>query len=172
MKIWFREQMAMYTAYHRDVRNCATHFIGVPMIIFALLSAMSFVSIGQLSAVPITLATLFLALVLLFYCLAVQLIGVVSIVVHIPLLWYAHAVTTGSFSSAWIIIGISFVGGWIVQLIGHAYEGRRPALADNLLQAFMDPGFLVAEALFACGLLGDLKADLEMRSNKYDVVKA
>ena len=28
------QQMAFYTAYHRDARNKATHFIGVPMIVF------------------------------------------------------------------------------------------------------------------------------------------
>ena len=29
----FESQMAMYTSYHRDSRNRATHFIGIPAII-------------------------------------------------------------------------------------------------------------------------------------------
>ena len=43
-----------YAAYHRDRRNIATHFVGVPMIIFAvciLLSRPSFV-LGGLTLTP------------------------------------------------------------------------------------------------------------------------
>ncbi|MBT4741198.1 MAG: DUF962 domain-containing protein, partial [Rhodospirillaceae bacterium] len=134
MQVWFREQMAMYTAYHRDVRNCATHFIGVPLIVFALLVAMSLIQIGQIGGMPATLATVFLALLLLLYCVAVPVMGIVSIVVYIPLLWYAQATSLGSPSFVWTVVGSSFVGGWFLQLIGHVFEGRRPALTDNLLQ--------------------------------------
>ena len=28
--------MAQYAAYHRDRRNIASHFVGVPMIVFAV----------------------------------------------------------------------------------------------------------------------------------------
>lgn len=167
MQVWFREQMAMYTAYHRDVRNCATHFVGVPMIVFSLLVALSALPLGQLGTVPITLATVFLLLLLALYWVAVPLMGLVATVVHIPLLWYADAAANDP-ASIWIIVGVCFVGGWIIQFVGHLFEGRRPALTDNFLQAFMAPGFLVAEALFACGLLSDLRRDLELRSSKYD----
>jgi uncharacterized membrane protein YGL010W len=53
---------------------------------------------------------------------------------------------------AWTAFGILFVGGWIIQLVGHAFEGRKPALADNLLQIFIAPVFLVAEIAFMLGL--------------------
>src|SRR5262249_57547688 len=46
----------------------------------------------------------------------------------------------------------TFVGGWIVQLVGHGIEGKRPALADNLLQIFNAPLFLVVEVLLALGV--------------------
>ncbi|NKB45724.1 MAG: DUF962 domain-containing protein [Alphaproteobacteria bacterium] len=172
MRNWFREQMAMYTAYHRDLRNCATHFIGVPLIVFALLVAMSLVQIGLFGGIPITLAALFLSLLLLLYCLAVPAMGIVSVVVYLPLLWYAQAMSLGSTTFVWVVIGACFVGGWILQLIGHVFEGRKPALTGNLLQVFMAPGFLVAEALFACGVLGELRADLEARSRKYAQTEA
>lgn len=170
MQTWFREQMAMYTAYHRDVRNCATHFIGVPLIVYALLVGMSLISFGQIGGIPVTLATVFLSLLLLLYCAAVPVMGIASIVVYIPLLWYAQTASLNSPSFIWIVVGTCFVGGWILQLIGHVFEGRRPALMDNLLQVFMAPGFLVVEALFACGFLTELKTDLEARSHKYNQV--
>jgi uncharacterized membrane protein YGL010W len=36
--------------------------------------------------------------------------------------------------------------------VGHAFEGRKPALADNLFQIFVAPIFLAAEVFFALGL--------------------
>lgn len=169
MHNWFRDQMAMYTAYHRDPRNCATHFVGVPLIVLALLIAMSLVPFVGLGGVPITLATLFLGTVLLMYVVAVPVMGVVATVVHIPLLWLAHDIAMGEGHSVWLITAACFVGGWVIQFIGHVFEGRRPALFDNLIQVFMAPGFLVAEALFACGFLRDLQEDLETRSVKFAV---
>jgi uncharacterized membrane protein YGL010W len=54
-------------------------------------------------------------------------------------------------AQGWIWFGILFVGGWILQLVGHVFEGRKPALADNLLQIFVAPIFLAAEVFFALG---------------------
>jgi uncharacterized membrane protein YGL010W len=168
MHEWFREQMAMYTAYHRDLRNCATHFVGVPLIVFSLLVTMSLVPVGSIGGLTITLATILLSLLLVFYCATVPLMGLVSVVVFTPLLWYAQSLSLEELSFVWTVAGACFVGGWVLQLIGHLFEGRKPALTDNLLQIFMAPGFLVAEGLFACGVLRDLKADLESRSHNYD----
>ena len=50
----------------------------------------------------------------------------------------------------------TFVLGWIIQIIGHIIEGRRPALADNILQIFNAPLFLTIEALSLAGLRRDL----------------
>src|SRR5260221_12104472 len=35
------ENLTRYAAYHRDRRNIATHFAGVPMIVFALILALA-----------------------------------------------------------------------------------------------------------------------------------
>ena len=59
------------------------------------------------------------------------------------------------------MFAVFFVGGWIFQLVGHMWEGRRPALADNLFQAFIGPMFIMAEVLMALGLKQDLKATIE-----------
>jgi uncharacterized membrane protein YGL010W len=45
----------------------------------------------------------------------------------------------------------AFLGGWAIQLLGHALEGKRPALADNLLQIFNAPLFLTVEVLLLLG---------------------
>ena len=35
------DQLAAYAAYHRDARNIATHFIGIPLIVVSLLALLS-----------------------------------------------------------------------------------------------------------------------------------
>jgi uncharacterized membrane protein YGL010W len=72
--------------------------------------------------------------------------------------WIAR---TYSSATVWVLFAVFFVGGWAFQLVGHAWEGRRPALADNLFQAFIGPMFLMAEVLMALGLKQDLKAAID-----------
>lgn len=52
---------------------------------------------------------------------------------------------------------------WILQFIGHGkYEGRKPALLDNLVQAlFLAPLFVYYEILFKLGFYKQLKSDVE-----------
>jgi uncharacterized membrane protein YGL010W len=59
---------------------------------------------------------------------------------------------------AWIVFAVFFVGGWVFQLVGHVWEGRRPALVDNLFQAFIGPMFIMAEVMMALGWKQELKA--------------
>src|SRR5688500_9284798 len=51
----FELQLAQYGAYHRDPRNIAPHFLGVPMIMFAvviLLPRPVFFATGGLAVTP------------------------------------------------------------------------------------------------------------------------
>lgn len=61
-----------------------------------------------------------------------------------------------------------FLFSWIAQFIGHgAFEGRAPALFDNLLQAFvLAPFFVWMEILFALGYRPELKGRVEKMVEK------
>jgi uncharacterized membrane protein YGL010W len=52
---------------------------------------------------------------------------------------------------------------WIAQFVGHGkFEGRKPALLDNLVQAlFLAPLFVWYEVLFKMGLYKKLQAEVE-----------
>ena len=52
---------------------------------------------------------------------------------------------------------------WVVQFIGHGvFEGRAPALLDNLVQAvFLAPLFVWLEILFKLGYRPELKARVD-----------
>jgi len=167
MRDWFYEQMAMYSAYHRDGRNQATHHIGVPMIVFSLLVIASTVPITALNDGTLTLATIMISVLLLTYIVAVPLVGVIAVLVYMTLLFFADQIAAQGGNIALFVFLGCFVGGWIIQFVGHAFEGRKPALFDNLLQIFMAPAFLIAELLFTLKLETSLKSEIEARIDKY-----
>jgi len=154
---FFTRQLKTYASYHRDERNRATHFIGIPAIVFSILLPLAHVRVAGISAaVPVAL------LALIGWIALDRVIGLAMVVVMMPMLIVAEwiARTYGS-ATAWIVFAVFFIGGWAFQLIGHAWEGRRPALADNLFQAFIGPMFIMAEVLMALGLKQDLKAAID-----------
>eukprot|EP01099_Mayorella_cantabrigiensis_P007347 TRINITY_DN6510_c0_g1_i1.p1 TRINITY_DN6510_c0_g1~~TRINITY_DN6510_c0_g1_i1.p1 ORF type:complete len:129 (+),score=11.98 TRINITY_DN6510_c0_g1_i1:486-872(+) len=57
----------------------------------------------------------------------------------------------------------AFVVAWIAQFVGHGvFEGRAPALLDNIYQAFfLAPLFVWLEILFALGYRPELKTRME-----------
>jgi uncharacterized membrane protein YGL010W len=61
-----------------------------------------------------------------------------------------------------IALGVHVIS-WILQFVGHGkYEGRKPALLDNLVQAlFLAPLFVWYEVLFKLGFYPQLKKDVE-----------
>jgi len=151
------QQMAVYAAYHRNRWNRLTHFIGVPAIIFAILIPMNWVSFGE----GVTLAQIFVGVVLAYYFLLDVPLALAATVAVAALLLAAKAAAGTGIASGWIWSGVFFAGGWMFQLAGHAFEGRRPALADNLFQIFIAPIFLVAELFFALGLKRDVMEKVE-----------
>jgi len=158
---FFERQMAMYATYHRDWRNRLTHFFGVPMIIVALLVAMALWR-WPFGTIEISFAMLFAASVFLLWLAMDVGIALPLIVLLLPFLVLAEWIATAASPAlAWGVFGVFFVGGWAVQLWGHAYEGRKPALVDNLFQIFVAPMFLTAELLIGLGLRKRLHARVE-----------
>lgn len=167
MKNWFLEQLAMYSAYHRDGRNQATHHIGVPMIVFSLLVLTSTVPLMVLDAGRVTLAAVLIAILLLYYILNAPLIGVIATLIYGAGLYGAELMALEGTGFAVKSFAVLFVVGWIIQFTGHIFEGRKPALFDNLTQVFIAPAFLIAEVLFMLGMEGGLKQEILKRSEKF-----
>lgn len=144
------DQMAFYAAYHQDGRNKASHFLGVPMIMLSLFIPLAWLRI-DLGGVPLTAAMLFAGTVMVYYFLLDVPLAIAMLFVSVGLVWLGHQIAGLGAVQGWAWFGVLFVGGWIIQLVGHAFEGRKPALADNLFQIFVAPVFLVAEVFFALG---------------------
>jgi uncharacterized membrane protein YGL010W len=153
--------MATYAAYHQDARNKATHFIGVPLIVLSIMIPLSWLRIDAVSAATV------ITVALLAYYLALDLwLGLAMCVVMGALLWVAQAIADQGTLVGWSAFGVLFVGGWILQLVGHVFEGRKPALADNLFQIFVAPIFLAAEAFFVLGYKPALHAAVQARAKQ------
>jgi uncharacterized membrane protein YGL010W len=153
----FRRQLGAYAAVHRDWRNKATHFVGIPIIVFSLLLVLSlwrFELLGREWTMSLAVA---IAAVLGWMALDLG-IGIVMALIMV-VAWFAAEALAGALGSAsavWMAFIALFVVGWALQFVGHHYEGRRPALLDNLFQAFIGPMFLVAESFVVLGQRRDL----------------
>jgi uncharacterized membrane protein YGL010W len=148
--------MSQYAQYHRDKRNIVTHFVGIPLIVFALGILLARASIGGF-----TLAWTVWILSTAWYLTRGNLVlGVATSVVNALLIWLAHPFA-GVPLVPW---GIGFfVLGWIIQFIGHYYEGRKPAFVDDIVGLLVGPMFVVGEWLFALGWGHDMLAEIERR---------
>jgi uncharacterized membrane protein YGL010W len=150
------EHLASYAAYHRDRRNIATHFVGIPMIVVAVAVLLAR-PILFLGALPLSLATLVTLLATLYYLRLDVRFGMVMALLLGASLVFAQWAAAQS-TMYWLATGISlFVVGWVIQFVGHAYEGRKPAFVDDLAGLIIGPLFVVAEAAFLMGLRRDLE---------------
>jgi len=152
-----KDQLASYGAYHRDPRNKLTHFMGVPLVTFSIFLVLSWFRFVAAPEWPLTGASLFFLVVFLYYLRLDWSVALLQAPFNILLLGLADRAALLPFGQSALVFGVAFVLGWIIQLTGHAIEGRRPALADNLLQIFNAPLFLAAEVLFLFGLRNDLR---------------
>jgi uncharacterized membrane protein YGL010W len=152
----FNRQLATYAASHRDMRNRATHFVGIPVIVFSLLLALALWRL-QLLGREVSMALLVGGLAVIGWLVLDLGIGIVLAVMMLPA-WYAAEALAGELgaSATWTAFAALFVGGWAMQFFGHHFEGKRPALIDNLFQAFIGPMFLVAEIMIEMGYRRDL----------------
>src|SRR5437763_11352168 len=138
------EQMALYAAYHQDGRNKATHFIGVPVIVLALFIPLAWLRF-EFGGTAVSAGMVLATIVLFYYFVLDVALGCAMLVVLAALLWAGERIATLGLATGWTWFALLFIGGWILQLVGHVYEGRRPALTDNLFQIFIAPVFLAAE---------------------------
>src|SRR5438270_3196343 len=159
------EQMAFYAAYHQDARNKATHFVGVPLITLAILVPLSWIH-TEIFEFRVTAAMLLTTAVLAYYFMLDVPLALAMLVVFGLLIWLAEHIAALGATQGWIWFAVLFVGGWILQLVGHVFEGRKPALVDNLFQIFVAPIFLAAEVFFALGYKPALHAAVQARAQR------
>lgn len=157
------DQMSFYAAYHQDARNKATHFVGVPAITFSLMIPLGWLRV-EAAGLPVSAAMGVTAALVAYYLALDVPLGLAMAVVLGIMLWGAEPLAQAPLATGLAWFAVLFIGGWALQLWGHAYEGRKPALVDNLFQVFVAPIFLAAEAFFALGYKPALRQEVQRRA--------
>ncbi len=156
------DHLTQYAAYHQDQRNVATHFVGIPMIVLAVTTLLSRPAL-DVGGLPLTPALVVAALSSIFYLRLDLRFGLAMVAQLIVSLWISQWIAAQS-TAVWLGWGIGlFVVGWVIQFIGHYWEGRKPAFVDDLVGLLVGPLFLTAEVAFALRLRQDVKTEMERR---------
>jgi uncharacterized membrane protein YGL010W len=156
------DHLAQYGACHRDPRNIRTHLVGVPMIMLAVVILLSRPVLAG-SPVPVTPALLAALAAVWFYARLDLRFGLVMALVLAGMLalgQWASTLPTG----AWLGGGAGlFVLGWIIQFVGHWYEGRKPAFVDDVVGLLVGPLFVAVEIGFVLGCRLEVQQAVEAR---------
>jgi uncharacterized membrane protein YGL010W len=143
--------LVQYAHYHRDPLNIATHYIGIPLIAFALAALLARLRLDT-SGQVISADWVVWALVTAWYLtLGQRALTMSTALILAGLVALAHPLGTAPLNT-WLGWSLgSFVVGWVFQFVGHYWEGRKPAFVDDLRGLLIGPMFVVAELAFALG---------------------
>ena len=165
------ELMVQYAHYHRDKRNIVTHLVGIPLIVLSIGMLLSLVS-WNIAGYSVSLAALLWVLSTLWYLTRGNLLlGVATSVVNGVLIALAHTPEAATgwglsalYDAAWFPGLAVFVIGWIIQFVGHIFEGRKPAFVDDVVGLMVGPMFVVGEALMMVGMLRSMHSLIEAQA--------
>lgn len=174
-----QEELCFYKAYHNNPVNVRIHMVFIPIILASAIVFLSYIELpSQLAPFVLpqplypyssyfNIGTFIAVSFSTFYCLLDRLgLVVAPVLVSFSILTKRYIINTATAQQQrQILIGAIAVqlAGWVAQFFGHgAYEKRKPALLDSLVQALvLAPFFVVFEIVFALGFRKELEVALE-----------
>jgi len=161
----FAQQMAFYSVYHENKINIWIHIIGVPIIALGLFMALNFVNFGfKIGPIHITLASIYFLFVIGYFYILNVTFALLGTILYGGIYFLANHLVFNALDAktAIIVACITFFGAFALQFVGHGmFEKKRPALVDNLFQAFMSaPFFIIVDLAFEFGLKKNLQKDI------------
>ena len=164
------DELTFYASYHSHSMNQLVHIICVPLLLFTVFIFAAYVP-PPIKVVPqLTWPLLGAGAWSLHHVRTAPLVGSLVSCLTFAMALAATAIVKRETRAskhagrAARCAGLVHVVCWYAQLHpGHGvYEGRKPALLDSVLQAFLDaPLFVWYEVAFACGYDPSLKAQLD-----------
>jgi len=108
------DHLTMYAEYHRDKRNIATHFVGIPLIVLSITTLLSVPALSfSVGGLPLSAAGLLAFLSCLFYLRLDIAFGLTMTAVMTGMVLGGQAIVQARPEQA-VMIGIAlFVVGWI-----------------------------------------------------------
>lgn len=162
------QHLSEYAKYHRDQKNIYSHYIGIPLIVFSvfcLLSKPGYLVNAPVFGAMIISPALFVWIVGNAFYIKLDLkLGVVMTVITGVMVYFAQPIAQFGVGT-WLAVSLGiFIGGWVLQFIGHHFEGKKPAFVDDIMGLAIGPLFVLAELSFELGLRDGLKQEIERRS--------
>lgn len=169
-----KKNLVFYGAYHRDPTNVAIHMTCVPLILGTAIQFATNTPVLPLKPhplltrlhLPLNFGTVIAGTYSTLYLLLSPNIAGASLTPIILSMASAANYLSTKYNRTKLntIAGAVHVISWILQFVGHGkFEGRKPALLDNLAQAlFLAPLFVWYEALFKLGFYKDLHAEVQV----------
>lgn len=160
MSRW-EEMMVFYGESHQHPANIAIHMVGVPIIVCAVFVAASLARI-DVGGVTVTGAWLACAAGLAYYFTLDVFFAALATPLFVALVVVADRLAALPLATALAISAAGFFGGYAAQFIGHAIDGRKPALFQSVWKAMITaPLFVVAEVAKLAGARSDLFARVD-----------
>jgi uncharacterized membrane protein YGL010W len=136
-----KAHFADYAAFHGTPGNKACHYVGIPLIVLAVLALLARVPLLAIGGYDVTLAEVALVLVTAYYLTLDAVLAAIMFAASVGLLFLGRPLPV------WVSVAL-FVVGWIFQFLGHyVYEKRSPAFYRNLVHLLVGPLWIVAKAV-------------------------
>ncbi|KAI8683968.1 hypothetical protein NCS57_00061900 [Fusarium keratoplasticum] len=167
MSLDLEQHLTFYGAYHHNSINIAIHMVCVPLILISAFCMATYT--GTLIPTPswltipyleLNLGTIAASLYSLLYLLLEPFAGFLLAAFCMGGAAFGNYLRQQSPETTFQGALALHIVCWIFQFIGHGtFEGRAPALLDNLIQAiFLAPMFVWLEMLFMLGYRPELQA--------------
>ena len=144
----FQKFFFSYGIYHFDTINVSIHLICIPILTFTLIRMLDYFSMQYLK-IGIPLGLIFISLVSVLYLYVDPFSGFITsgIYFSLELLLMNNQSPIFGYGQIDFIIYVHILS-WIAQFIGHGlFEGRKPALMDNIFLTLNAPVFVTLEIL-------------------------
>ena len=153
----FIEHAKRYTAFHEKAVTRYAHMVGIPLLVLSLMILFGFVQIIVPGLLSVNVAEITTLIVLGYYFRLNWRLALPTTVLFVFLLWISQFFSTdGPTSFALWSFLIIFLLGFGVQCVGHALEGKRPAIKDLLKNFWVAPLLLMGEVFFMAGRMTPL----------------
>lgn len=131
-----------YGASHRNHSNKLTHWLGIPLIVFAVFAALKGMPAGSGLLNPATAA---IVVALAYYALLSWRLAMGMALVFVAM--YALILPLQAATGRWLVpVAIAiFILGWALQFLGHRFEGMKPSFFKDLQFLMIGPLWLLAD---------------------------
>lgn len=137
--------LSEYGESHQNPTNKLVHWFCVPIIVFSVIGLLYGVKLGDLSlsGLPVNLATVVLALALLYYIRLSPTLAVGFLLFALLCLYLCGRIEQSS-TPLWMVSIFLFVAAWLVQFWGHKVEGKKPSFLKDVQFLLIGPAWLLS----------------------------